>query len=129
MKKYVLGAITGMGFGFPITLLCMGLIGGYNEVVREFLIWMAASALYGLLSVIMDSAKLDMPMPVSIGLHFLGITVITAGAALLSGYVSGIADILPVLIPTIVIYVAVCGICFWLMKKDEKEINQALQDK
>lgn len=129
MKKYVLGAITGMGFGFPITLLCMGLIGGYNEVIREFMIWMAASALYGLLSVIMDSTKLDMPMPISIGLHFLGIMVITAGAALLSGYVSGIADILPVLIPTIVIYVAVCGICFWLMKKDEKEINQALQDK
>lgn len=129
MKKYVLGAITGMGFGFPITLLCMGLIGGYNEVIREFMIWMAASALYGLLSVIMDSTKLDMPMPISLGLHFLGIMVITAGAALLSGYVSGIADILPVLIPTIVIYVAVCGICFWLMKKDEKEINQALQDK
>lgn len=129
MKKYVLGAITGMGFGFPITLLCMGLIGGYNEVIREFMIWMAASALYGLLSVIMDSTKLDMPMPISIGLHFLGIMVITAGAALLCGYVSGIADILPVLIPTIVIYVAVCGICFWLMKKDEKEINQALQDK
>ena len=129
MKKYVLAALTGMGFGFPITLLCMTLIGGYNEVLREFMIWMAASALYGLLSVVMDSKKLDMPMPVSIGLHFAGIIVITMGAALLCGYVSGIMDVLPILIPTFAIYAAVCGVCFWLMKKDEKQINKALQEK
>ena len=129
MKKYVLSAITGMGFGFPITLLCMTLLGGYNQAVRELMIWMTASALYGLLSVVMDSTKFDMPLAVSIGLHFLGIIAITAGAALLCGYVTGIADMLPVLIPTVVIYVAVCGVCFWLMKKDEKKINKALQDK
>ena len=64
MKKYVLNAIIGMGFGFPITLLCMSLIGGYNEVVREFFVWMVASALYGLLSTVMDSKKFDMPLPV-----------------------------------------------------------------
>ena len=129
MKKYVLGAITGMGFGFPITLLCMTLIGGYNEVVREFLIWMTASALYGLLSVVMDSKKFDMPLPAAIGCHFLGIVAITVGAALLCGYVSGLLDLLPILIPTVAIYAAVCGICFWLMKKDEKQINKALQEK
>lgn len=129
MKKYVLSAITGMGFGFPITLLCMTLIGGYNAVVREFLIWMSASALYGVLTAAMYSIKFDMAMPVSIGLHFFGCVAITMGAALLCGYVATIADVLPVLIPAIVIYIVVCFICFMLMKQNEKQINKALENK
>lgn len=129
MKKYVLNAIIGMGFGFPITLLCMSLIGGYNEVVREFFVWMVASALYGLLSTVMDSKKFDMPLPVSIGVHFFGCVAITLGAALLCGYIRSIADVLPILIPSIIIYVVVCFVCFLLMKQNEKQINKELEEK
>lgn len=129
MKKYVLNAIIGMGFGFPITLLSMILIGGYNAVMKEFLVWMAASALYGVLSAIIYDEKFDMPLPVSIGLHFFGCVAITMGAALLCGYVSSIADVLPVLIPAIVIYFVVFFICILLMKQNEKQINKALEDK
>ena len=129
MKKYVLNAIIGMGFGFPITLLCMILIGGYNAVMKEFMVWMVASALYGVLSTIMDEKKFDMPLPVSIGLHFFGCVTITMGAALLCGYVSSIADVLPILIPAIVIYFAVYFICFLLMKQNEKAVNKALEEK
>ena len=129
MKKYILNAIIGMGFGFPITLLCMLLIGGYNVVMREFLVWMAASALYGVLSTVMDSKKLDMPLPVSIGLHALGCIVITMGAALLCGYIQSVADVLPILIPAILIYFVVYFICFLLMKQNEKAVNKALEEK
>ena len=129
MKKYILNAIIGMGFGFPITLLCMNLIGGYNAVVQEFLVWMVASALYGVLSTVMDSTKFDMPLPVSIGLHFFGCVAITMGAALLCGYVSSIADVLPILIPAFVIYFVVYFICFLLMKQNEKAVNKALEEK
>ncbi|MEE1326923.1 MAG: DUF3021 domain-containing protein [Oscillospiraceae bacterium] len=129
MKKYVLNAIIGMGFGFPITLLCMSLIGGYNEVVREFFVWMVASALYGLLSTVMDSKKFDMPLPVSIGVHFFGCVAITLGAALLCGYIRSVADVLPILIPSIIIYVVVCFVCFLLMKQNEKQINKELEEK
>jgi hypothetical protein len=129
MKKYILNAIIGMGFGFPITLLCMILIGGYNVVMREFLVWMAASALYGVLSTVMDSKKLDMPLPVSIGLDALGCIVITLGAALLCGYIQSVADVLPILIPAILIYIVVCLVCFLLMKQTEKQINKALEEK
>ena len=129
MKKYILNAIIGMGFGFPITLLCMFMIGGYNVVMREFLVWMAASALYGVLSTVMDSKKLDMPLPVSIGLHALGCIVITMGAALLCGYIQSVADVLPILIPAILIYLVVCLVCFLLMKQTEKQINKALEEK
>ena len=129
MKKYVLNAIIGMGFGFPITLLCMIAIGGYHVVMKEFLVWMAASALYGVLSTIMDEKKFDMPLPLSIGLHFFGCVAITMGAALLCGYISSVKDVLPVLIPAIAIYFVVYFICFLLMKQNEKAVNKALEEK
>jgi len=127
MKKYVLAALIGMGFGFPITLLCMILFGGYNTVVQEFLIWMIASVLYGLLSVIMNNPKNEMPLPLSFGLHFFGCIVITMGAALLNGYIVSVSDILPILIPAFAIYIVICLICFLLMKKNAKEINKILE--
>ena len=129
MKKYVLNALIGMGFGFPITLACMALIGGYNAVIQEFAVWMAASALYGVLSGVMDCEKLDMPLPVSIGLHALGCIVITLGAALFNGYIRSVADVLPILIPALIIYVVICLICFLLMKQNEKKVNKALEEK
>ena len=129
MKKYVLNAIIGMGFGFPITLLCMGLLGGNNAVMKELLVWMAASAMYGLLSTVMDSDKIDLPLPVSIGVHALGCIGITMGAAFLCGYIRSIGDVIPILIPALIIYFVVCLICFLLMKQNEKQINKALEEK
>ena len=129
MKKYVANAFVGMGFGFPVTLLCMTLFGGYNAVVKELFVWMIASALYGILATVMDSSKNEMPMPLSFGIHFFGCVAITLGAALLNGYVTSLNDLIPILVPTLVIYVAICGICFWLMKKNEKEVNKELEGK
>ena len=129
MKKYVFSALTGMGFGFPITLGCMALLGGISPVVKEIFVWMIASALYGILAAAMDSKKLELSLPVSFGIHFFGCIAITLGAAMLNGYISGFRDLLPILLPTLVIYAAVCCVCFWLMKRTEKEINQALENK
>lgn len=129
MKNYVLNAIIGMGFGFPVTLLCMTLFGGFNAVVQELLIWMVASALYGVLSGCLYDQKYDMPLPITVGLHCFGCIGITMGAALLCGYVSNIGDVLPVLIPAVVIYVVIYGVCFLLMKHNEKQINKALKEK
>ncbi len=128
-KRFVLSAIIGMGFGFPVTLLCMTMFGGFNAVVQEFLIWMIASALYGILSGVLFDRKNNLPLMAAIGIHFLGCTAITMIAALLNGYVSSFADVLPILIPMIVIYAAICGICILLNKQTEKQINKALKEK
>lgn len=127
-KNHVMNAIIGMGFGFPVTLLCMTLFGGFNEAVREILVWMIASALYGILSGILFDRKNDLPLIAAVGIHFLGCAVITMGAALTNGYVDSIGDVFPVLIPAVVIYAVIYGICFLLMKQNEKEINQALKE-
>lgn len=128
-KRFVLNAISGMGFGFPATLLCMIAFGGYNEVVQELLVWMVASAMYGILSGALFDPENDLPQLAAIALHFVGCVVITMGAALLNGYVTGIGDVLPILIPAIVIYAAICGICILLNKQTEKRINKALEEK
>jgi uncharacterized membrane protein len=128
-KNLVMSALIGMGFGFPVTLLCMGIFGGFNPVVREFLIWMTASALYGILSGVLFDYKNDLPLIAAIGIHFLGCVAITVGAALICGYVSSVAGVIPVLIPFVAIYVVIYGICFLAMKNNEKQINQALKEK
>ena len=51
------------------------------------------------------------------------------GAALLCGYIRSVADVLPILIPEIIIYAVVCLICFLLMRQNEKQINKALEEK
>lgn len=128
-KRYVLNAITGMGFGFPVTLLCMARFGGFNEVVQELLVWMVASALYGILSGVLFDKENDLPQIALIGIHFIGCAAITIGAALLNGYVTDIGDVLPILIPAVIIYAVICGICILLNKQTEKQINKALQNK
>lgn len=128
-KRFVLNAITGMGFGFPVTLLCMAMFGGFNEAIQELLVWMVASALYGILSGILFDKENDLPQIAVIAIHFVGCAAITMGAALLNGYVSGIADVLPILIPAVVIYAAICGICVLINKLTEKRINKALKEK
>lgn len=128
-KRYALNAITGMGFGFPVTLLCMIAFGGYNGIIQELLVWMAASALYGILSGVLFDKENDLPQIAVIAIHFAGCVAITMGAALLNGYVSSIADVLPILIPAVVIYAAICGICILLNKQTERRINKALEEK
>lgn len=128
-KRFVLNAITGMGFGFPVTLLCMVMFGGFNEAIQELLVWMIASALYGILSGILFDKENDLPQIAVIAIHFVGCAAITMGAALLNGYVSSITDVLSILIPAVVIYAAICGICALINKQIEKRINKALKEK
>lgn len=120
-------AIVGMGFGFPITVGCMALFGGMHEMLGELLVWMAASALYGILSGIMNSSKVELSLPAALALHCLGCLLITLGAAFLCGYITSAASALPLLIPFAVIYAVVFALCIGMMKCNEKQINQALQ--
>jgi len=121
--------IVGMGIGFPVVVLCMILFGGFSGVMAEFLVWMIASALYGILSGIMYDAKIEWPLPALLGIHCLGCLFITLCACLICGYIAGAADLLPILAAFVLIYLAVYALCFFAMKRSEKQINQALKEK
>lgn len=128
MKKLIQNAIVGMGYGFPVTVLCMLLIGGWSDAVRELLVWAVASALYGILSAAMFGGELEWPLPKILAVHCGGCLAITIAAAVINGYVSDVASALPILVPFAVIYIGVYAVCVWMMKRSEKEINEALQD-
>lgn len=128
-KNYWINAIIGMGFGFPITLLSMTLIGGFNGVVKEFLVWMIASALYGILSGLFFNHKSSFSLPVAISLHCLGCLTVTVTAVMICGYGSSFLTILLSILPVFAaVYVVVYIVCFFLMKNDEKQINRALEE-
>lgn len=130
MKNYLESAIVGMGIGFPITLLCMTLVGGFNAVVMEFLVWMIASALYGVLSGVLFYKKNELSLPAAMALHCLGCLTVTIAAAAICGYADSIRTLLLGVLPVfLVIYGLVYAFCIFLMKQDEKQINQALEKK
>lgn len=85
-QKIINHLIIGMGFGFPITTISLWIFRVYEApgmaVMQEFTSWLAASALYGLISLIYDS---DIPLPLSIALHFTGCAAVTFGASFASG--------------------------------------------
>ena len=125
MKKYV---IIGMGFGFPVTLACMTLIGGYNGVIREFLVWMVASGLFGLISGVAFTRLNELPLPAAMALHCLGCLIVAVTAAWVCGYSDNFLSLLLGVLPVfVVVYVLIYVLCFFSMKHDEKRINAALE--
>lgn len=128
-KDLFFAVLTGIGIGIPVTLICMVSIGGYNDVVQEFLVWTIASALFGVLSVI--TLKNDrMNLILSTVLHCLGCLTITISACVIIGYGDNLLDILLTVAPVFaVVYASIYLISFISMKKNAKKANEALGKK
>lgn len=119
-------ALQGTGVGFPVTLLCMALIGGFNHVILEFATWMAASALFGVLSGLIFS-KSNLNLPAAIALHCIGCLAIATAAGAIIGYADSFLTLLMGILPVfVVVYVLVYAFCILMMKSEEKRINQML---
>ena len=122
-------ALTGIGYGIPVTLLCMTLIGGYQEPIGELLTWTIASALIGVLSgVIFGSERLS--LPAALGLHGVGSLIIAVGAVAICGYSDDPVQILTAVLPVFVlIYLVIFSINLLLIKLGERQVNRALEEK
>lgn len=129
MRKEIKNSlIVGMGIGFPVTLLCMTLIGGMNSIIFEFAVWMAASALYGILSGLIFRTDNALNLPISMAIHCFGCLAVTMAAASLIGYADSISALLLGILPVfLIVYAAVYTLCMLSMKADEKRINSALE--
>lgn len=129
IKDFVLAMITGIGVGIPITLICMISLGGFNAVVKEFLVWTVASALFGVLSVItLKNERLN--LPVSTALHCIGCLGITLGACAIIGYGDSFLEILLSIVPVfVIVYVVLYAVSFISMKINAKKANKVLEGK
>ena len=122
--------IMGMGIGFPVTLICMMVIGGFNPVIRELLTWAVASALYGVISYLLFRKEESMGIPAILGLHCLCCAAITVGAVMVCGYVQSLGRILVAILPVFaVVYLMIFGFFYGYIKWEEKKVNRALEQK
>lgn len=129
IKNTFLAMITGIGIGIPVTLICMTLIGGYNDVLREFLVWTVASALFGVLSVLTFSNE-KMNLILSTVIHCAGCLLITLVACVINGYINGVVEFLLAIVPVfVVVYAVIYLATFISMKKSAKQANDALNNK
>lgn len=122
-------AITGAGIGFPVTAVCMLLIGGFNQAARELLIWMVASVLFGLTSGLVFQ-KLNLKPIVATALHFVCCLAIASTAGWLCGYADSFLELLGGMVPLFVlVYACVYLAIFFGMKREAERINRALEEK
>lgn len=129
LRDFIIAILTGIGIGIPVTLICMICIGGFNKVVMEFLVWTIASALFGVLSVVVFKND-RMNMILSTALHCVGCLLITVSACAIIGYADNFFEILLSIAPVfIVVYVAIYSINFFTMRKNAKQANEVLNRK
>ena len=119
-------ALTGIGYGIPITIACMALIGGWKAPLGEFAAWTVASALIGLLSGWTFGCE-QLSLPLALGFHCGGTLLIVASACWFCGYAENPLAILSGILPLfLLIYAAIYGINYLLIRQEEKRINAAL---
>ena len=120
-------ALAGTGIGFPVTVLCMTLIGGFNQATQELLIWLVASVLFGIVSGLFFQ-NLNLKLLTATALHFICCLTIASTAGWLCGYAESFLKLLSAILPVFVlIYIVVyLGVVF-AMKQEAKKINKTLE--
>ena len=121
-------AITGMGIGFPITTLCVGLAGGWDGVALGMLTWAVASALFGLVSGLVFY-KSNLNLLAATVVHFLCCLTIAVAAGMICGYADNVLTLLGGIAPVfVVIYAVVYGCIYFAMKKEAEKVNKSLNE-
>lgn len=120
---------TGIAIGIPITIVCMICIGGWNAVVKEFLVWIIASSLFGLLSeLIFKNDRMNLIL--STALHCVACLIVTMSACMVNGYSDSLFELLLAVAPVfIAIYAVIYLAISFTMRKNAKEANEVLMKK
>ena len=133
MKKssiLIQAALTGMGIGFAVTVASLIAFNGINELARELLVWLIASALFGIISGFVFYLPNSFSLPAAMGIHFGLCTLVGCAAAWLCGYADSFRALLVSFIPVFVVIYAIIYLAIVLvMKHNEKQINDSLNQK
>lgn len=129
-KKIFKHIIVGLAIGFVCTTACLWIFRAYEAggifVMRQFTMWLLASAMYGVISLIYDTS---VPFPLSLILHFTGCLAITFAGGVLSGFMEVLTwkEWFISVIPGFVIIYLIIGIAITLVSKyNAKKINKKI---
>lgn len=125
--KVMFACLTGIGIGVPITLICIISMGGFNDTIREILVWTVASALFGVLSVFtFGNDRLN--FIVATVLHCAGCFGITVGTCAINGYADK-GSFGYLLLIFVIVYGVLYGGSLISMKINARKANEALSKK
>ncbi|MBQ8572541.1 MAG: DUF3021 domain-containing protein [Ruminococcus sp.] len=125
--KILLACLTGIGIGIPITLICIISMGGFNDTIREILVWTVSSALFGVLSVFtFGNDRLNFILATVF--HCIGCFGITVGTCAINGYADK-GSFGYLLLIFVIVYGVLYGSSLISMKINAKKANEALSKK
>lgn len=125
--KIMFACLIGIGVGIPITLICIISMGGFNETIKEILVWTVASALFGVMSVVtFGNDRLNFILATV--LHCIGCFGITVGTCAINGYADK-GSFGYLLIIFVVVYGLLYGSSLISMKINARKANEALEKK
>lgn len=121
--------ISGIGIGIPVTLICMLVIGGYTHILKEFIVWTVASALFGVVTnLIFRNDRLN--LPVSTTVHCICCLAIAIIACAVCNYSDNLLSLFLGVAPVfIVVYVIIYAVSIIIMKIEAKKANKALNNR
>ena len=131
LKKIIDHIGAGLAIGFIVTTACLWFFGAYEAsglvVMRMYTVWLAASALYGVVSLIYDS---ELPQPLAVTVHFLGCVAVTfaasAGAGLFEIFSPWPYWFIYVLPTFVAVYLVVGGVNALVERRMAKKINDKI---
>lgn len=132
LKKIIDHIGAGLAIGFVVTTACLWFFGAYEAsgitVMRMYTVWLAASALYGVISLIYDS---ELPQPLAVTVHFLGCVAVTfaasAGAGLFEIFSPWPYWFIYVLPTFVVIYIIIGVVSLIAGRVHAKKINEKIK--
>ena len=127
LKNVLAHIVIGLGIGSVIFSLSIAWMSGVDNTLKQVLVWLLASALYGVVSLLYDTDF--WPLPVQIAVHLLlccGITLATAWK--LYGDSLGLGLLVQSVLPGfLVVYVVISLILFAIDHRRAREINEKLK--
>lgn len=123
--RFIGVAIFGIGIGIPVTVICMSTMGGYNETVKEIIVWIVASAFMGLISSIFFINKFN--LVVSTIIQCVGCFTVAISACALCGYIDNMYTVLTEILPVfVVVYLVIYLVGIGVTRFEAKQVNDIL---
>ena len=120
--------LVGAGIGSMMTIISMLALGTHTASVKEFALWITASVVMGIATMLMFTDKIKPPLATT--LHFMICFTVVIVTAFLCSYIDAFSIALKRIVPMfIIIYVIVYVIIFMTAKMNEKSVNKALNNK
>lgn len=126
MKRILTYVTIALAIGSVVSGVCIALMSGMDSTITQVFAWLAASVLYGLVSMIYETERF--PLPALIGIHLLlcfGITIVTAS---LLGYADSVGALAIGILPSfLIIYAVVTVVALGTSAHAAKKINEKLK--